>query len=423
MGLRYNTFTGNFDLTRSPGSYLDGEVATYADLPLDTAAAPLNSAWLVRGASGLWLLSRKPAGIYIRTATTGVLDADYTYAGTFPDVFSDANFVVYDDADSTKNVKLDASAITTGTTRTLTVPNKSGTICTTDAADLTSGTLADARLSSNVPLKDAANTFTQNQTLNGTNNVMPNQTTAASDSSLMTRALVRDESFFMLGSNFFPRSFAFGNTGAGSSAAAVAGDHRLAFMNSGTATSGFGRVTVSRGLNNTSGGGIRFGGFVIGGATRVVYNLNSSSGALDNRIRFIVGGNGGTPATADNDALSVVGFGWEIRSVVGGQEWRLFAHNGTSFTGGAWQSATVSSFTLVPVYLSVVSNGSGSVTGYFAVEGSRTLSSSTISGGPTTSGNATNNYVDFVVVNSSTGTPVSVSNVGLCEVQIICRAS
>jgi hypothetical protein len=60
---------------------------------------------------------------------------------------------------------------------------------TTDASDLTSGTLADARLSANVALEDVANTFTQNQTLDGTNNVAPNQT-AASGSSIMTRDLV-----------------------------------------------------------------------------------------------------------------------------------------------------------------------------------------------------------------------------------------
>jgi hypothetical protein len=60
---------------------------------------------------------------------------------------------------------------------------------TTSASDLTSGTLADARLSANVALEDVANTFTQNQTLNGTNNVAPNQT-AASGSSVMTRDLV-----------------------------------------------------------------------------------------------------------------------------------------------------------------------------------------------------------------------------------------
>jgi hypothetical protein len=189
MGLRYNPFNCSFDFTRSPGSYLDGEVATFADLPLGTAAAPLNSAWLVRAGSGLWLLTRKPAGIYIRTATGGTdRNADYTYASAFPDVFSDANFTVYDDADSTKNLQFQLSGITTGTTRTLTVPNKSGTIATTDASDLTSGTLADARLSGNVALEDVANTFTQNQTLNGTNNVAPNQT-AASGSSLITRDL------------------------------------------------------------------------------------------------------------------------------------------------------------------------------------------------------------------------------------------
>jgi hypothetical protein len=190
MAFKFNPFTGNFDLAGSKvDTYLDGEVATYDDLPLDTAAAPLNSAWLVREASGLWFLTRKPAGIYVLSAAGGTdRDADYTYAGTFPDVFSDANFVVYNDADSTKNVKFSAANVTTGTTRTLTVPDKNGTIATTDAADLATGTLADARLSSNVPLLDAANTFSANQTLDGTNNVAPNQT-AASGSSLITRDL------------------------------------------------------------------------------------------------------------------------------------------------------------------------------------------------------------------------------------------
>jgi hypothetical protein len=146
MGLRYNPFTGSFDMTRSPGSYLDGEVAAYSDLPLDAAAAPLNSAWLVRAGSGLWLLTRKPAGIYIRTATGGTdRDADYTYAGVFPDVFSDAAFTVYSDGDSTKNLQLSLSGIDPATTRTLTVPNASGTL----------------------PLLETANTYTQNQTLDG----------------------------------------------------------------------------------------------------------------------------------------------------------------------------------------------------------------------------------------------------------------
>jgi hypothetical protein len=168
MAFKFNPFSGTFDFAGSKvDTYLDGEVATYDDLPLDPAAAPLNSAWLVREASGLWFLTRKPAGIYVRSAAGGTdRDADYTYAGTFPDVFSDANFVVYNDADSTKNVKFSAANVTTGTTRTLTVPDASGTL----------------------PLLESANTYSANQTLDGTNNVAPNQT-AASGSSLMTRDL------------------------------------------------------------------------------------------------------------------------------------------------------------------------------------------------------------------------------------------
>jgi hypothetical protein len=132
MALKFNVFTGNFDFTGSGGgggsSYLDGEVAVYTDLPLDGTAA-INTAWLVREASGAWLLARKPAGIYIRTATAGVSrDADYTYAGILPDVFSDANFLLYDNGDSSKNLAFQLSAITTGTTRTLSVPDASGEI-------------------------------------------------------------------------------------------------------------------------------------------------------------------------------------------------------------------------------------------------------------------------------------------------------
>jgi len=131
MAIKFNPLTGNFDFTGSGGgaSYIDGEVATYADLPLNGSAA-LNSAWLVRTASGVWPVTRKQAGIYIRTATGGSnRDADYTYAGTMPDVFSDANFTLYGDTDSTKNVKFDVDAqVGSGQTRIITVPNTNVTL-------------------------------------------------------------------------------------------------------------------------------------------------------------------------------------------------------------------------------------------------------------------------------------------------------
>jgi hypothetical protein len=132
MPYKFNPFTNALDYFESGGgggaSYIDGEVATYTDLPLDGSAA-LNTAWLVRQASGTWLIARKPAGIYIRTATGGTdRDADWTYAGILPDVFNDANFLLYDNGDSSKNLAFQLSGITTGTTRTLTVPDASGTI-------------------------------------------------------------------------------------------------------------------------------------------------------------------------------------------------------------------------------------------------------------------------------------------------------
>jgi hypothetical protein len=173
MSLKFNPFSGNFDFTGAGGgggggggaSYIDGEVATYADLPLDVSAA-LNSAWLVREASGVWPVSRKQAGIYIRTATGGSnRDADYTYAGTMPDVFSDAQFTLYGDVDSTKNVKFNVDAqVGANQTRVITVPNKNITL--DDAGDSRTptshahGNLTNAGAigtTANLPLKTGTN--------------------------------------------------------------------------------------------------------------------------------------------------------------------------------------------------------------------------------------------------------------------------
>jgi hypothetical protein len=169
MAWTFNPFSGTFDQKGSGGgggaSYIDGEVAVYANLPLD-GTAPLNSAWLVREASGVWPVSRKQAGIYIRTATGGSSrDADYTYAGTMPDVFSDAQFTLYGDVDSTKNVKFDVDAqVGANQTRVITVPNKNITL--DDAGDSrtptshTHGNLTNAGAigtTANLPLKTGTN--------------------------------------------------------------------------------------------------------------------------------------------------------------------------------------------------------------------------------------------------------------------------
>jgi hypothetical protein len=137
MAIKFNPLTGNFDFTGSGGgggaSYIDGEVQNFSALP--TANPPaVDSAYLVREPEGTWLISRKPAGIYIRVATTGTRATDWTYAGILPDVFNDANFLLYDNADSSKNLAFQLSGITTGTTRTLTVADRSGTNVVSDTS-------------------------------------------------------------------------------------------------------------------------------------------------------------------------------------------------------------------------------------------------------------------------------------------------
>jgi hypothetical protein len=165
MAIKFNPLTGNFDFTGSGGgggaSYIDGEVQNFSALP--TANPPaVDSAYLVREAEGTWLINRKPAGIYIRVATTGTRATDWTYAGILPDVFNDANFLLYDNGDSSKNLAFELSGITTGTTRTLAVPDASGTIAltTTAPASHTHGNLTnDGKIgtTANLPLKTGTN--------------------------------------------------------------------------------------------------------------------------------------------------------------------------------------------------------------------------------------------------------------------------
>ena len=113
MGFAFNPFTGNFDVKGAGGgggsAFFAGEVATYADLPLDGTAA-LDSRWLVRSNSGTWPFSSyKQAGVYVRIATVGSSrDNDYRLTDTsFHDVMSDAAFVIYDDGAPTRTMQVE----------------------------------------------------------------------------------------------------------------------------------------------------------------------------------------------------------------------------------------------------------------------------------------------------------------------------
>jgi hypothetical protein len=169
MAIKFNPLTGNFDFTGSGGggggsAFFAGEVATYADLPLDGTAA-LDSRWLVRSNSGTWPFSSyKQAGVYVRVATLGSSrDNDYTLTDTtFFDVMSDNKFLVFDNSDATKGLAFDVGTnVPTSSTVTLTVPAASGTIARTETF------AAPPAIGSTTPAAGTFTTLTANTQLVG----------------------------------------------------------------------------------------------------------------------------------------------------------------------------------------------------------------------------------------------------------------
>jgi hypothetical protein len=130
MSYKFNPFTDTLDLVGSSDSYIDGEVEYHSNLPVTVGTPAVNSAFLVRKGEGLYFISRKPAGIWVRELNNGNLD-DWKFAGTFSDLYRDANFRIINDADTSKELVFSLSGLTTGTTRTLTAPDASGTIALT----------------------------------------------------------------------------------------------------------------------------------------------------------------------------------------------------------------------------------------------------------------------------------------------------
>jgi len=141
MAFKFNPFTRNLDLVGSGGgsSYIDGVADTAADLPVTQGDPPIDAVFVVKQGSGVWLINRKPAGLYCRIANNGDLD-DWEYLGAFPEVNADGNWALYNSADPSKELKFDVSGVSASTVRTLTVPDKNITIA--DNADIPSASTA-----------------------------------------------------------------------------------------------------------------------------------------------------------------------------------------------------------------------------------------------------------------------------------------
>lgn len=115
-------FSGDF--SGSGGTSSSGttypEVSTYSELP--TASSYSNKIYVVRNASGIYLINRKEAGLYYSNGIS------WSRLGDMPSFFNADNFQIYDNVDTTKAFNFITSGISTNNVRTLTVQDSDGTI-------------------------------------------------------------------------------------------------------------------------------------------------------------------------------------------------------------------------------------------------------------------------------------------------------
>jgi len=250
-------------------------------------------------------------------------------------------------------------------------------------------------------LAAASNTFTGLTSFTSTTRpTAPNVTGTPAATSLMTRDDVDAAEFDNFGRTFQVIGATFGNTGASSSAQSNYPSY-IADIRTGATANAYARASINRSLSQAveiTGGGINFS-LPSAIAVRLMLNLSDTI----HKLRLVVGGNGGVPATADNDALAVVGYGFEIGlNASNFVTIASFRHNGTTYvkatpTVTTFTNSTVSNqfFTLV-----LTNNGSGTITTEMK-SGRTVLFTSTQTGGPTTSGILANSYVDLVAVNGA----------------------
>jgi hypothetical protein len=131
MAWKLNPFTGELDYAGGGASYIDGVVADSSLLPVTLGTPALDAVYLAKAGSGVWLISRKPAGLYVRVANNGVA-ADWTYLGAFPEVNADGNWSLFNSADPTRELKFDVSGVSTSTVRTLAAPDRNGRVSVSD---------------------------------------------------------------------------------------------------------------------------------------------------------------------------------------------------------------------------------------------------------------------------------------------------
>lgn len=200
-------------------------------------------------------------------------------------------------------------------------------------------------------------------------------------------------------------AYLFGSSGGSAAVNYVAGG---CSVNSGTAANNYGRATLYRGVNRATGatgGGIGFGmDMAVAAVLSIDHSISTAA-----RVRLVIGANGGVPATADNDAISVRGFGVEFRWLSGTAcECQIFAHDGTTYSVGGWSGVSCGSYDTL-TSLVITSDGLGEIklyiTGGANGQPGVPVLVDTMSGGPTANSTSAGAYIDLVAVCPSTAGP------------------
>ena len=251
-------------------------------------------------------------------------------------------------------------------------------------------------------LAAASNTFTGLASFTSTTRPTSSASGAipSAGTSLMTTVDVDAAAFDNFGRTFQVIGASYGNTGTSSSAGTSYPSY-IADLRTGSTANAYARASINRSLSQAveiTGGGINFS-LPSAIAVRLMLNLSDTI----HKLRLVVGGNGGVPATADNDALAVVGYGFEVGlNASNFLTIASFRHNGTTFVKATPTVTTLTNSTHDDQFLIFVltNNGSGTITTEMK-SGRTVLFTSTQTGGPTTSGITANSYVDLVVVNGA----------------------